>query len=291
LHQFWLAVGFGLVTASVIALGAVGITLQFGVTNYVNFAYGALMTLGAYFSWEFVHTYHWNVWWTLLPIALAVGVIACLMEKYLLGPFSRRVPKMLYMIIVTFGISTIMLNIIIAIWNTPPRVFRLETGRLKHIGPFQLTNSQFIIIALSVGVMLALYVLLVHTRIGKAMRAVSDSQALAASSGINIRAITFLAFFISGALAGVAGVVLATNQAVLTPNAGDGLLWMLFAAVILGGIGNPVGAVVGALFIGEASEISAIWINPAYKTDIVFLVIPLVLLLRPQGVFAARGRH
>lgn len=291
MQQFWLAVGFGLVTASVVALGAVGITLQFGVTNYVNFAYGALMTLGAYISWEFVHKYHWNIWTTMLPVAAAIGLIACLMEKYLLGPFSRRVPKMLYMIIVTFGLSTILLNVIVAIWNTPPRVYKLDTSRLKHIGPFQLTVSQLIIIGLSIGVMLALYVLLVHTRIGKAMRAVSDSPMLAASSGINIRSITVLAFFISGALAGVAGVVLATNQAVLTPNAGDGLLWMLFAAVILGGIGDPVGAIIGALLIGEASEISAIWINPAYKTDIVFLIIPLVLLLRPQGVFAARGRH
>lgn len=133
--------------------------------------------------------------------------------------------------------------------------------------------------------MIAVHLLLTRTRLGKAMRAMSDNPSLAAVSGINTRAITAVTWFLTGTLAGLAGTVLGLNISSITPSTGETFLFVIFAAVILGGIGKPYGAMLGALIIGLATEISAVVINAAYKLDVAF-----VLLIRPQGLLAVKGK-
>jgi branched-subunit amino acid ABC-type transport system permease component len=283
-------VGFGLVTASILALAAMGLTLQFGVTNFVNFAYGDFLTLGAYLSWVANVKLHANIWLALVLGALGSGVIAALIGRFLLGPFARRFRNLFYVMIVTFGLSLILLNLIQAIWGANYVQYGVKVENPLHLGPFLLSTDQLIIVAIGVGAMLAVHLLLTRTKLGKAMRAMSDDPSLAMVSGINTRAITTFTWFLTGTLAGLAGTVLGLNISSITPAMGETFLFVIFAAVILGGIGRPYGAMLGALVIGLATEISAIVINAAYKLDVAFVLLVIVLLIRPQGLLAVRGK-
>jgi branched-subunit amino acid ABC-type transport system permease component len=283
-------VGFGLVTASILALAAMGLTLQFGVTNFVNFAYGDFLTLGAYLSWVANVKLHANIWLALALGALGTGVIAALIGRFLLGPFARRFRNLFYVMIVTFGLSLILLNLIQAIWGANYVQYGVKVENPLHLGPFLLSTDQLIIIAIGVGAMIAVHLLLTRTKLGKAMRAMSDDPSLAMVSGINTRAITTFTWFLTGLLAGLAGTVLGLNISSVTPAMGETFLFVIFAAVILGGIGRPYGAMLGALVIGLATEISAIVINAAYKLDVAFVLLVIVLLIRPQGLLAVRGK-
>jgi branched-subunit amino acid ABC-type transport system permease component len=289
-NSFTLSVGFGLVTASILALAAMGLTLQFGVTNFVNFAYGDFLTLGAYLSWVANVELHANIWLALALGALGTGVFAALIGRFLLGPFARRFRNLFYVMIVTFGLSLILLNLIQAIWGANYVQYGVKVESPMHLGPFLLSTDQLIIVAIGVGAMLAVHLLLTRTKLGKAMRAMSDDPSLAMVSGINTRAITTFTWFLTGILGGLAGTVLGLNISSITPAMGETFLFVIFAAVILGGIGRPYGAMLGALVIGLATEISAIVINAAYKLDVAFALLVIVLLIRPQGLLAVRGK-
>lgn len=290
MNSFTLSLGFGLVTASILALAAMGLTLQFGVTNFVNFAYGDFLTLGAYLSWVVNVKLHANIWLALVIGALASGVLAALIGRFLLGPFARRFRNLFYVMIVTFGLSLILLNLIQAIWGANYLQYGVKVESPLHLGPFLLSTDQLIIVAIGVGAMLAVHLLLTRTKLGKAMRAMSDDPSLAMVSGINTRAITTFTWFLTGLLAGLAGTVLGLNISSITPAMGETFLFVIFAAVILGGIGRPYGAMLGALVIGLATEISAAVINAAYKLDVAFVLLVIVLLIRPQGLLAVRGK-
>jgi len=286
----WLSVGFGLVTSSVLAIAAIGLSLQFGITNYVNFAYGDFMALGAFFTYFLNNeVFHINIWIALAIAALAMGGFGVLINQLLLGPFARRFHSTHYVLIVTFGLSLVMLNVIYSFWGADVRFYLLPEGTAHHVGPMLLTTNQLIVMGIAVALLAAVHATLKTTRLGKSMRAMSDNTSLAMTSGIDTRRITTITWFLSGALAGIAGTVLGISEGNLTPAAGELFLFVIFAAVIMGGIGSIYGAVAGAVFIGMATEISAAYINPAYKLDIAFVVLILTLLIRPNGLFARPG--
>ena len=287
---FWLSVGFGCVTASVLALASVGLSLQFGITNYVNFAYGDFMALGGFFAYVLNNeVLHLNIWIALVLGSLAMGVFAVIVNRLILGPFARRFSTSHYVLIVTFGLSLIMLNVAYAIWGAQVRFYNMPISAALHIGPLLLTRNQLIVIAIAVGLMLVVHAILKTTRLGKSMRAMSDNTTLAMTSGIDTKRITTITWFLSGTLAGVAGTVLGISEGNLTHASGELFLFVIFAAVILGGIGSIYGAMGGALLIGLATEISAAFINPSYKLDIAFVILILTLLIRPSGLIARPG--
>jgi len=287
---FWLSVGFGFVTASVLAVAAVGLSLQFGITNYVNFAYGDFMALGGFFAYVLnSQVFHLNIWIALVLGSLLMGVFAVIVNRLILGPFARRFSRTHYVLIVTFGLSLIMLNAEYSIWGAQVRFFRMPITPALHIGPLLLTRNQLIVIAIAIALMLGVHTLLKATRLGKSMRAMSDNTTLAMTSGIDTKRITTITWFLSGTLAGVAGTVLGIGEGNLTPASGELFLFVIFAAVILGGVGSIYGAMGGALLIGLATEISAAFINPAYKLDIAFVLLILTLLIRPNGLIARPG--
>src|SRR5258706_99968 len=284
------AIGFGLVTASILALASVGLTLQFGVTNYINFAYGELLTFGAYFAWMFNVQLGWNIWLALLAAAVLCGVIAVILNILILQPFVRRKSPLLFMLVVTFGLSIILSNVILAIWGPDFKRYKVPESSQFNIGPFLFTIQQLIIIGIAVIVMLTIHMVLTYTKLGKAMRAMSDNTDLASNCGINTGMITNWTWLLSGVLGGLAGVVLALNISSFQSAFGGDFLFVIFAAVILGGIGRPYGAMAGALVIGLVTEVSAALINSSYKNDIAFVILILVLLLRPQGLFSSEGK-
>jgi branched-subunit amino acid ABC-type transport system permease component len=288
--MYFHAIGFGLVTASILALSSVGLTLQFGVTNYINFAYGELLTFGAYFTWVANSHYGWNIWVALLVGAIMVGIVGVILNVFVLQPFIRRQYPVLFMLVVTFGLSLILSNLILAIWGADFRSYTVAPDKQYNIGPFLLTGQQLIIIGISVLTMIAIHVLLTYTKLGKAMRAMSDNPTLARNCGINTELVTNFTWLLSGFLGGLAGVVLALNITSFQPAFGGDFLFVIFAAVILGGIGKPYGAMAGALVIGIVTEVAAVPLNSAYKNDAAFAILVLVLLLRPQGIFTSEGK-
>ncbi len=287
MQLFWLSVGFGFVTASVLAIAAVGLSLQFGITNYVNFAYGDFMALGGFFAYVLNNQlFHLDIWIALVLGALGMGVFAVVINRLILGPFARRFRSSHYVLIVTFGLSLILLNFEYSIWGAQVRFFKMPISQAQSIGPLRLTKNQMIVMGIAVVLLVAVHTMLRVTRLGKCMRAMSDNTTLAMTSGIDTKRITTITWFLSGSLAGVAGVVLGISEGNLTPASGELFLFVIFAAVIVGGVGSIYGAMAGAVLIGMATEVSAAFINPSYKLDIAFVILILALLIRPSGLLA-----
>ncbi|HEX8997662.1 MAG TPA: branched-chain amino acid ABC transporter permease [Ktedonobacterales bacterium] len=284
------ALGFGLVTASILALASVGLTLQFGVTNYINFAYGELLTFGAYFAWLANSHYGWNIWIALLVGAVLTGILAVILNLIILQPFIKRQYPVLFMLVVTFGLSLILSNVLLAVWGADFQRYTVSSDTQYSIGPFLLTARQLVIIGIAIAAMAGVHVLLNYTKLGKAMRAMSDNPALARNCGIDTELVTNFTWLLSGFLAGLAGVVLALNISTLQPAFGGDFLFVIFAAVILGGIGRPYGAMAGALVIGIVTEVAAVPLSSDFKNDAAFAILVLVLLFRPQGIFASEGK-
>jgi len=290
-HQFLLSIAFGLVTASVLAIASVGLSLQFGITNYVNFAYGDFMALGAFFTYDLNALYlHLNIWIAMVFGSLLMGGLAVLINRFLLSPFARKFDKPFYVLIVTFGLSLVILNVIYSFWGANIRSYRTPIQLVKHIGPFLLTINQLIVMAIAIVLMLLVHILLKTTRLGKSMRAMSDNASLAMTSGIDTKRITTITWFLSGTMAGLAGTVLGISEGNLTPASGELFLFVIFAAVIVGGVGSIYGAMAGAVIIGLATEVSASFINAAYKLDVAFAILILTLLFKPSGVFSRTGK-
>ncbi len=288
---FWLSVGFGFVTASVLTISSVGLSLQFGITNYINFAYGDFMALGAYFTYVLnAEFFHLTIWLALVGGSLLMGILAVILNHFLLSPFARRFNKTFYVMIVTFGLSLIILNVIYSIWGPDVRTYAMPLEHVVHVGPFLLTRDQIIVMFVAIVLMLAIHVMLKTTRLGKSMRAMSDNTTLAMTSGIDTGRITTITWFLSGTMAGLAGSVLGITEGNLTPAAGELFLFVIFAAVIVGGVGSIYGAMAGAVLIGMATEVSAAFINPEYKLDVAFVILILTLLFRPSGLFARPGK-
>ena len=190
LSLFYLTFGFGIVTASLLALSAVGLSLQFGVTNFVNFGYGALLGLGMYFTYALSTTVGLPFWFAALGGTLLTGVASVIVDVLILEPFVRRGTSGFFMLIVTFGLSLILLNLIQLFWGVSFTKFAIHQGTPLKIGPFSFTPNQLAIIAIAIVVLIGVHLLLTRTTLGRSMRAMSDNASLAKVSGINTGRVT-----------------------------------------------------------------------------------------------------
>lgn len=285
MSQFLQSVAFGLITASVLAIGAVGFTLQAGVTNILNFAYGSTMTACAFVAYV-VNAAGLGIWWSLIVAAIFGGVFTAGLNRLVFVPFARHGTRMISMIYVTIGVGLIIQYAVEAIWGPDFYTYRQSSGPAFHALSATFTTSQVVILGIAIAAMLAVHLLLTRTRLGTAMRATSVNRDLARSSGINTERVVDVAWALSGVLCGIAGVVLAVNTFTYTYTLGDEFIVIIFAAAVLGGVGQPYGAMLGALVIGVVSEVAADFTHPQFKDVIAFGILVLVLLIRPQGVFA-----
>lgn len=290
MNLFFLSLGFGFVTASVLALTAVGLSLQFGVTNFVNFAYGAYLGFGMFFTWTMSSVVGAPFWLAAILGTLLTGLAAVIIDRLVLEPFVRRGTSGFFMLIITFGLSLVLLNVIQAFWGVSFQQFDIHAGNPLKLGPFSFTADQLVIVAVAAVAMVGIHLLLTRTTLGKSMRAMSDDASLARVSGIDTARVTMWTWFFSGCLAGLGGVTLALNTVSFQAYTGNTFLFVIFAAVILGGIGKIYGSMLGALCIGLAVELSGIWLPSAYKLDVAFGVLVVVLILRPQGIIASAGK-
>ncbi len=286
MQDLLLGVGFGLVTASIIALSTVALSLQYSVTNIPNFAHGELMTVGAYAALV-AQNAHGNVLVQAFAAALFGGIVAFLMNYLVIQPFTRRGARNLVLFILTLALSLVVQNGVLLVFGGSNVGYQLNGGAPEQIGPFLFTPENLAIIGSAVAIMLAIHFVLQNTKFGKAQRAISDSRELARVTGINAEQVVQMTWLVDGAIAGFAGFTLGASVGTLSPTIGNSFLLVIFAAAIVGGIGKIYGAMAGALLIGVAMEVSALYIPAEYKEVIAFVLLIVTLLLRPQGLFSA----
>ena len=280
---FVASVGFGLVTASVLAIAAVGFTLQFGVTDVLNLAYGAVMILGAFLAY-LVNSHGTSVWLGLLLSVAACSVVSVLLNTVVYTPFQRRGASPITMVIVSLGMTLIIEFGIEAVAGGVPVSYTMGSGPTFTAGGLTLTGVQLVIMALAVLTMAGVHVLLRYTKLGKAMRATAANRTLARNCGIRTGRVITVTWALTGALCGLAGTVFAIDAGSFDATSTDVFLVLILAAVFLGGPGQPYGAMLGALVIGLATEVSAVFIPADYKYVIAFVVLLVMLGVRPTGL-------
>jgi len=285
---FVAAFGFGLVSMSVIAIAAVGFTMQFGITNMINLAYGEVMISSAYVAY-YLNRAGFTIWVGMAAGAMFGAVFSFLLNRILYAPFLRKGTSHLGMVIVSLAVSLMIANLLLPIVGYFPVSYQEDPGRLIRWGSIALTRDQFIIIGIAIVLMLAIHALLTYTRLGKAMRATAANPTLARNCGIPTQRVIDAVWLITGALCGLAGVVAALDSDSFAIANGATFLITVLAAAVLGGAGQPYGAMIGAVLIGMITELSAAAWSPQYKEVVAFGILVLVMVLRPQGLLAKRG--
>jgi len=285
---FAAAFGFGLVSMSVIALAAVGFTMQFGITNMINLAYGEVMISSAYVAY-YINRAGISIWIGMLAGAAFGAVFSFLLNRIVYAPFQRKGTSLLGMVIVSLAVSLMIANLLLPIVSYNSVSYHQSSGGLLRVGGIILTANQIVIIGVAVVVMLGIHGLLTYTRLGKAMRATAANPTLARNCGIPTKRVVDAVWLITGGLCGLAGVVAALNSDSFAIASGAGFLITALAAAVLGGAGQPYGAMIGAVIIGMVTELSAASFSPEYKDVVAFGILVLVMVLRPQGLLAKRG--
>jgi branched-chain amino acid transport system permease protein/neutral amino acid transport system permease protein len=279
------SIGFGILSAAVIGVAAVGFTLQFGISNILNLAYAAVMTLSMFVAYYAEHA-GVNIW-----VAMAIGGVAGALLSYVLNavlyrPFGRRTSNLFSIVLVTLSAGLIMTNLLEGLVGETFYSYQLPLSGEHVIGSFHFDNNQLIIFIIGIVAMLAVQFLLRLTALGRAMRATAADKELAANCGIPTERVTDLAWLMSGFLCGLGGVALAIQLGAFEPTTAGDFLVIIVAAAVLGGIGRPVGAMLGALIVSVTSEAIAAGISPVYKSVAGLGFLILVLLVRPQGILS-----
>ena len=282
------AVLSGLASGAVIALASVGFTVQYGISNVLNFGYGSFMTLAAFFGYLLIE---WgiSVWAGMAITAAAIAVLSVLLNRGLLAPLLRRAGSWIVVAIGTVYVAMIVQFTIAAVSGPLARGYGRQWGSTIRIGGASLTTAQLVTFALTVVLMLAFHLLLMQTKLGRAMRATAGNRNLARACGIATDRITDITWFITGAMCGAAGVALAMTTVTFDSNLGLTFLVYVIAAAAIGGFGQPYGAMGAALIVGVVSQLEAAYFNPALQDAVAFGLLIVIILTRPQGLFAARS--
>jgi len=280
----------GLVAGGYIGLGAIGVTLILGVLGLVNFAHGDLLLTGAYLTILFA--------WLGLPLPLAMaaaiagtGVVAVVTDRLVWKPLRQRGAGTLQLFLSAIGLGLVIRFTIQFFAGSQVRTLGADVVTTVALGPVRLGSLQAISLAVGLATMVLVGLALRYTSIGKEMRAFADNRALAEVSGINTGRIVNVTWATAGVLAGLAGILYATAIGSFNPNFGLTLLLSLFAATILGGIGNAYGALIGGLVIGLSQEWATLFFNARWKPAVGFSLLILMLLFMPQGIFGRARRR
>jgi branched-subunit amino acid ABC-type transport system permease component len=280
-------VWFGLVSGSLIALGALGLTLIFGILDFINIAYGEYMALGAFIAFGLNTQVGLPIVVSGAIAVVAMGPIAVALDKAVFQHFRNR--SAIVLLVVSIGLSFILRNVIRVVWGSGAQRFDVPIEEAPSYFGVQILPDQVAIVVLSLAVLGLTFVLLRKTDIGVAMRAASDDTDLARIRGVDTERLVLYVWVVGGFIAAVAGVMLGLDSQ-LRPTMGFLALIPIFAAVILGGIGDPVGAVVGGYAIGLLQEMSVIVIPSEYKPLVGLVLLVVGLLTRPDGLFGEATR-
>lgn len=277
---------YGVVVGSIIALGAIGVSLTFGILGFANFSHGDLMTFGAYVAFT-VYTRLAFPFWIAAPVALIATVLLAIAIDRVFYRRLRASPPVI-LLISSFGIALILRSAVQLIWGPSNQVYESGIHLSKHFLGLRLKTEQMEILAGTALLIVVLHLFLSKTRMGKAMRAMADNVELARLTGIDTERVVIWTWVLGASLAAVAGLFLGLDTR-LHPVMGWTILLPVFAATILGGIGKPYGAILGGLIVGIAQEVSTLVIEPNYKPAVAFAIMVIMLIVRPTGLLGGRS--
>lgn len=323
----------GIIVGSILALGAIGLTLIYGIMKFANFAHGDTMMLGAYVAFFLLTgqvartaredaelpwsigslpgaldhigklTFGYGLIISTVVAAVVIALLLVALNRLVYRPLRQRGSSIVVFAVASLGLAMATRALMLIIWGPDPRLYvsGIHMADKYNLGftTITLKADQIFMFAVAIVLTTLVYLLLFRTKLGKAMRAVTDNPDLARVSGIDTERVFTWTWVIGGALVAVAGVLLAL-QAQLNPNLGFVLLLPLFASTILGGIGSPQGALAGAMIVGISQEVSVgidlsiggtdiLPLAPAYKFSVAVVIMIFMLLLRPQGLFGAKA--
>ena len=276
---------YGIVAGSIFSLGAIGLSLVYGILRFPHFAHGDLITLGAYF--------------TLIPVSIlgappelsfvfgvaATILVAVAVDQILYRQLRKVAPVIL--LIASVGVALILRSAVQLIWGPGNQYYSQGIEMPWRVSGVNVKPDHLLIVGGAVVLVVLLHLFLQKTKTGKAMRAMSDNADLAQVTGIEVNKVIIWTWVIGGGMAAAAGIFLAIDTR-LHPVMGWRILLPVFAAAILGGIGRPYGAIVGGLIIGLAQEYSTVFLSPPYKPAVAFALMVIMLIFKPTGLFAGR---
>ncbi|MFQ6066535.1 MAG: branched-chain amino acid ABC transporter permease [bacterium] len=294
---------YGVVSGSIITLGAIGLSLTYRILNFANFSHGDIMSLGAFLALVSLTllrglgipgtqfgplSFGLPMILAFLIALLLTGIAAIVIDRILYLRLRRTGPIIL--LIAAVGVSFSLRHIIQFIWGPQPQYYfkAIQVARKVPLLGIRIKPDEVFIMAVAALLVMSLHFFLQKTKIGKAMRAASDNMELARVSGIDTEKVIMWTWAIGAALAAAGGTLAGIENKFITPDMGWQMLLPIFAAVILGGIGSPYGAMAGGMIIGLSGEISTAFISTAYKPAVAFIIMVIMLLIKPRGLFGTR---
>lgn len=276
-----------LIRAAELGLLAVGLTMVYDLLKFANFSHVSFATVGAYLALVLSTSAGLGIYLAAAIAIPVVGILGVVLDKTVFKRLRGASPVIL--MITSFGVSLALRNVIRAIWGSDIRSFDIPLYRGINILGGMITPIQIGIIAVAVVVMFLFHLLLHRTRLGKSMRATSDNVSLAQASGIQTEKVIQVVWFIGTAFAALAGILIGLDTQI-QPRMGFDIIIPVFSATILGGLGNPYGAMLGALALGFAENIGITWLQipTGYKPAIAFGMLIFILLIRPSGIMGKK---
>jgi branched-chain amino acid transport system permease protein len=291
----------GLITGAMIGLGAIGVTLTYSILRFANFAHGEFIAWGAYFALAVSSALGYlsvslltpvgpfSFGWS-LPIAAVAAIVltaalALLVDAVLFGPLRARRSVVIILVMASFGAALTLRNLLEFTFTSQPAYYtRALQIAFPLGGGLRATPDQLLALGVAVVLVMAVHLLLTRTAIGRSMRAVSENPQLSGVVGIDVRKVIRMVWVLGAGLACIAGVM-AGLLVQIRPQMGLDLLLPLFAAAILGGIGSVPGAMLAGLIVGLAEGFAVQLIGAEWRAAVAFVILVLILLLRPQGLF------
>jgi branched-chain amino acid transport system permease protein len=295
------AIADGILTGAILALGALGASLGMQILRFANFSHAELLTLGAYVALTFTSfatagvplgpfSFGWQLLVAMLVAGVASGGIAIVVDRLVFARLRARHAHTLTMVFASFGVALVLRNLVLLLWGPDAHYYSTELQIAVEVLPgVRMMPDQFFVLVLTLLLVVALHLVLRLSRFGMALRAMAESPMLARVCGIETERAIRWTWMVSGMLAAAGGVFLGVTVQ-LRPEMGFSLLLAVLTAAILGGIGSLVGAVVGGLAVGLAENLSVLVIPTGYKEAVPFVLLLLVLLVRPQGLFGTVQR-
>ena len=277
----------GLAQGSTYALVAVGFALIFGTLRLVTFAHGEVFMMGAFVAYTLMRVLHANMIIAFLVAFLAAALLGVVIE-FVGFRLLRNAPH-ISSLLVTIGFSIVLLNLAQLLWGAETKSFPLsiDFGQIKLFG-LNMSIMQFVVYAMTIGLIVGLQVLLNYTKIGRTIRATAQDHEAAFVLGVDINKIYSLTFALGSALGGLAGVLVGMYYNAVYPTMGAMMGLKAFSACILGGLTSIPGAVVAGIFLGEVENLSVAYLSSGYRHVFSFVILILILLLKPSGLFGKK---
>ncbi|MCK5589993.1 MAG: branched-chain amino acid ABC transporter permease [Dehalococcoidales bacterium] len=274
-------------TGSIYLLGAVGLTMTYGLSGFPNFAHAEFITLGAFIGYFVADQLGLGLPLAFIVAFLVSGIVAFLCYRGIFQPLAKRGATTIHLMVASIALGFILRHSIGAIWSWRPLYFTTSWPAFD-LGPIRVTGLWLLLIFTAVTLAFVMHLILTRTKIGKAIRATSSNPELALASGINIDRVIWITWFVGGGLAAVAGIFRGADTQIW-PMTGWDIILPMFAVVILGGIGNFYGAIAAAFIVGLAENIGvvaliALGLSTTYRMAIPFVILIITLIIKPQGL-------